>query len=340
MVYYNENDPFAAAWLRQLIVENLIAKGEVDERSIVDVTAGDVRGYSQCHFFAGIGGWSYALRLAGWPDDRECWTGSCPCQSFSVAGNRKGFDDHRHLWPHWHRLIKECAPPVVFGEQVEAAIRHGWLDLVSTQLEAEGYAVGSAVLGAASIGAPHIRKRLWFVAQSQFGRLEQLEASARKLPCLLDKEAESDECVLAVSGCGSSTGSLDDPTSSRYLGEIVGTEGEARDETWMRVSGAGCETGGMALSNGRDSSSEREQRSGEYGLEPTDGSPGPTNGLWRAADWILCLDGKWRPIEPGTFPLANGIPKRMGKLRGLGNAIVPQVAATFIEAFMSESPAK
>jgi site-specific DNA-cytosine methylase len=78
-VYYNENDPRAAAWLRELIKMDLIAPGDVDERSIEDVTPADVKGYTQCHWFAGIGIWSYALRLAGWPDDRPAWTGSCPC---------------------------------------------------------------------------------------------------------------------------------------------------------------------------------------------------------------------------------------------------------------------
>lgn len=103
--YYNENDPYAAAWLRNLIAADLIAPGDVDERSIVDVRADDLAGYRQCHFFAGIGVWSYAPRLAGWPDDREVWTGSCPCQPFSTAGKRAGFADERHLWPAWYRLI-------------------------------------------------------------------------------------------------------------------------------------------------------------------------------------------------------------------------------------------
>lgn len=87
--YYNEIDPFAANWLRNLSDAGLIAKGVVDERSIVDVTPADLVGFTQCHFFAGIGGWSYALRLAGWPDEREVWTGSCPCQPFSTAGARE-----------------------------------------------------------------------------------------------------------------------------------------------------------------------------------------------------------------------------------------------------------
>ena len=115
--YYNEHDPKAAAWLRELIKQGHIADGEVDERSIVDVKPEDLRGFVQCHFFAGIGVWSYALRQAGWSDDRPVWTGSCPCQSFSAAGKGAGFDDPRHLWPHFYRLISECHPPVVFGEQ-------------------------------------------------------------------------------------------------------------------------------------------------------------------------------------------------------------------------------
>lgn len=166
MNYYNEHDKFAAAWLRELIRHGCIPAGDVDERSIEDVRTNELRGYTQCHFFAGIGGWSYALDLAGWPRDMPIWTGSCPCQSFSTAGKGLGFADQRHLWPAWFHLIRECRPNVVFGEQVSAAIRHGWLDLVSADMEAEGYAVGAAVLGAHSVGAPHIRQRLYFVADT------------------------------------------------------------------------------------------------------------------------------------------------------------------------------
>lgn len=165
--YYNENDSFAAAWLRELIKAKVIADGKVDERSIEEVQPKDLRGFTQCHFFAGIGVWSYALRLAGWPDDRPVWTGSCPCPSFSAAGQGKGFDDPRHLWPAWSRLIRECHPATVFGEQVDDAIGHGWLDLVQTDMERENYAVGKAVFGACSVGAPHERQRLYFVAQSE-----------------------------------------------------------------------------------------------------------------------------------------------------------------------------
>ena len=103
--YYNEHEPYAAQWLRNLIAAGHIAAGDVDARDIQDVTPDDLTGYTQCHFFAGVGGWSYALRLAGWPDDRPVWTGSCPCQPLSSAGQRKGAADERHLWPAFFRLI-------------------------------------------------------------------------------------------------------------------------------------------------------------------------------------------------------------------------------------------
>ena len=164
--YYNEFDPKAAAWLRELIADGLIAPGDVDERSIVDVAASDLKGYSQHHFFAGIGGWSYALRLAGWPDDRPVWTASLPCQPFSAAGKGLGKQDERHLLPHFLELVKQCKPNTIFGEQVERAIGHGWLDDLYTEMEANNYAVGSIVIGAHSIGAAHIRQRLYWVADS------------------------------------------------------------------------------------------------------------------------------------------------------------------------------
>lgn len=164
--YYNEHDPFKAAWLRNLITAGMIAPGDVDERSIEDVRPRDLDRYTQCHFFAGIGVWSYALRRAGWPDSKPVWTGSCPCQSFSAAGKGAGFADERHLWPAFFHLIDQCRPRVIFGEQVEAAIKHGWLDLVQADLEGIGYIVGAAGLPAAGFGAPHIRQRLWFVADN------------------------------------------------------------------------------------------------------------------------------------------------------------------------------
>ena len=171
--YYNEIDPFAAQWLRNLICAGHIAPGVVDERSIEDVRPSDLKGFTQCHFFAGIGVWSLALRNAGWADSRPVWTGSCPCQPFSAAGAGAGFADERHLWPHFFHLIEQCRPPVVFGEQVASKDAEPWIDLVHADMEAVGYAFGCVPFPAAGVGAPNIRDRAYWVADSNYKGLER-----------------------------------------------------------------------------------------------------------------------------------------------------------------------
>lgn len=168
--YYNEFDPYAAAWLRNLIGKDLLPQGEVDERSITEVTPSDIKHFTQCHFFAGIGGWPLGLRLAGWPDNRPVWTGSCPCQPYSVAsgghGGAKGRSDDRHLWPCFSSLIAECRPATIFGEQVASAIGWGWFDEAASDLEAQEYAVAALVSRASLAGADHERERLFWVADA------------------------------------------------------------------------------------------------------------------------------------------------------------------------------
>lgn len=159
---YNENDDHAADWLENLIKADLIAPGVVDRRSIEDLRGDDLRGFRQVHFFAGIGVWSFALRCAGVSDDTPLWTGSCPCQPFSAAGKGGGMDDERHLWPALFHLIRECRPDEFFGEQVASSDGLNWLDLVSSDLEAEAYAIGPVDTCSAGHGAPHIRQRLRF----------------------------------------------------------------------------------------------------------------------------------------------------------------------------------
>jgi DNA (cytosine-5)-methyltransferase 1 len=242
--YYNEIDKYAAEWLRNLIAAGHIAPGDVDERSITDVQPDDLRGYTQCHFFAGIGGWSLALRLAGWPDDRPVWTGSCPCQPWSNAGKSAGHLDERHLWPTWYRLIRKCAPPTVFGEQVASADGRAWLDGVLTDLEVDRYAVAAADLPAACVGSPQGRPRLWFVANADDARREGAE-----------REGQPDQA--------------------------------------------------------------RQERPAACG-EPLRSDRGP----WPPG-----------PREVHRIPvLANGLPNVLGGCKAYGNAIVPQVAAAFIEA--------
>lgn len=175
---YNDNDPAAAVWLRELSKSGLIAEGVVNEKSIVELLPTDVVGFGTCHFFAGIGGWPLALALAGWPANRPVWTGSCPCQPYSSAGKGKGAADPRDLWPAFFRLICKCRPPTIFGEQVATAINHEWADRLARDLGNEGYAVGFAVFGAHSVGAPHRRQRLYWVGKLADGGEQGLQGHA------------------------------------------------------------------------------------------------------------------------------------------------------------------
>ena len=358
--YYNEIDPFAAQWLRNLINAGHIAPGIVDERSIEDVYPSDLRGFTQCHFFAGIGVWSHALRASGWRDDRPVWTGSCPCQPFSAAGKGAGFDDERHLWPAFHHLIKECQPAAVLGEQVASKDSDPWIDLVHTDLEALGYAFGAIPFPASSVGAPHIRDRLYWVADASGERREWWQRPAH-WRVAHGGDAGRIESHDGIARPGEAGLRLADASGQRIraqgFGEIAATPGRVCDSDgkrqWLRVDvGAGsAAAGGLADADGWQCEQQQgdERPAGVFGKTPAaqgfvvglgdsgsgDGArPGPTNGYWADADWLLCRDGKWRPVEPGTFPLAHGAPARVGRLRAYGNAINAKAAQAFIESVM------
>lgn len=333
--YYNEFDPGAAEWLRELIKGGHIAPGFVDERSILDVQPEDLACFTQCHFFAGIGGWSLALRLAGWPDDRPVWTGSPPCQPFSVAGENKGQDDERHLAPKFISLVGVCRPGVLFGEQVASAAVFGkvakrtrngtekapdwaWLDDLSDRLEGTRYAVGAVDFPSAGVDAPHIRQRTYFGAVDTLGVGDGLGAR------LEGHRRNGGDCH--------EPGRIDAQPygPARATGVVSGLA----DAECKRRSGRKG-TAQRGLNVGTDA--ERvESDDGPFGVGETgDGpqQPSTPDSFWSDPDWLFCRDGKWRPVEPGTFPLANGVPGRVGLLRGYGNAINPQQAAVFIEAF-------
>jgi len=293
-IYYNDNCPQVCAWIRQLMFDGLIPYGVVDSRSILDVQPADLEGFTQCHFFCGIAGWAYALKLAGWPATRPVWTGSPPCQPFSAAGKLEGKEDARHLGPKFISLVRACRPPVLFGEQVASAAVFGksakrvggepewaWLDDLSDRLEAAHYAVGASDIPAAGVGAPHIRQRTFFGAV---------------------RLADSHE---------------------------PGSQG--RQGMPERPVECAAGSGGMAVSQ----------------------SPsGTDHGGWDDVEWLFCRDGKWRPVKSSVQRLVDGLPgsvvpcgahsplaqstkeaRRVMRLRGYGNAIVPQAAALFIKAF-------
>ncbi|HAV1718114.1 TPA: DNA cytosine methyltransferase [Enterobacter hormaechei subsp. steigerwaltii] len=342
--YYNEIDPFAAQWLRNLIAGGHIAPGEVDERSIEDVTPDDLRGFTQCHFFAGIGVWSHSLRLAGWPDDKPVWTGSCPCQPFSAAGKGDGFADERHLWPHFFHLISERRPEHVFGEQVAAGNANAWFDLVQADLEGMGYAFGLVPFAAAGIGAPHIRERAYWVAHA----CSEYESAAGNETGITARLRSSSTDRLANTG-GERLNRFDSLLQREESGRVT--------KSVLEVAGRSV-TGGMGYADhsrlerhiGDDSSAGREGQAGSVAETGVHSRTLEVNGFWRDADWLLCRDGKWRPVEPGTFPLVDGAAARLGlveswvarvassnrvgRLKGYGNAINAQAAAEFIRAYM------
>lgn len=347
--YYNEIDPFAAEWLRKLITAGHIAPGVVDERSIEDVKPEELREFTQCHFFAGIGVWSYALRRAGWPDDRPVWTGSCPCQPFSSSGKGGGFDDERHLWPalHWH--VAQCRPVVVFGEQVASRDGQTWFDLVQSDLEGEEYTVGVVSSVACGFGAPHKRQRLYWVAESDGARQLRacgsgdkrvLERSQRGRHAVTDVTGSARE--LAIDATGERCAERWGPQGVTIQGKRTERSGEqARPEPSGELSGRPAGLGGAGElvnddSNGRDKGREGVAKAGCNGLVRTGAisGPHPTNGHWSGADWLGCRDGKFRAVESGTFPLVNGAPNRVGRLRGYGNAIVASQAEEFIKSYM------
>jgi DNA (cytosine-5)-methyltransferase 1 len=182
---------------------------------------------------------------------------------------------------------------VVFGEQVEGAIAHGWLDNVYQGLEEKGYAVGAAILPACSVGQPHRRNRLWFVGNSQHNGLFVAEKQSGDGKAILSSK-EGTNCASKSEGAGGVCIMADT--------QRLGQQGQ-----------------------GQMGESLRSETNKEWQTDkPFDDSAG--------VQWLKCPDGKSRPVEPSIRLLAHGIPARVGRLRAYGNAIVPQVAAQFIKA--------
>ena len=287
--FYNEIEPYAAQWLRNLIDAGAIAPGVVDERSIEDIKPSELTEFTQCHFFAGIGGWSYALRLAGWPDDRPVWTGSCPCQPFSAAGKKAAFQDERHLWPSWRHLINESRPTTIFGEQVANGAGKPWLDLVSNEMEQMGYAFGASSIPACSVGTPGLRQRTWFLANSGSKASERITGSISGKEAPERSQRVENGSVVNGHSDGGEAGNMANANIDRL-------------EAWSETTQATRHRHTVESNGGLDRDA------------PTD----EAQSFWRDADWLYCTDGKWRPVEPGAQQMVDGLSRSMGRLRSLG----------------------
>lgn len=330
--YYNEHDKAKAATLRNLIEEGAIAHGVVDERSITEVQPEDLDGFTQCHFFAGGGLWSLCLRLAGWPDDRPVWTGSCPCGPFSKAGLRKGFDDPRHLWPQWLRLIGERRPDRIFGEQSDEA--DAWLDLVQADLESRGYSIGSAIVPAAGFGGFHGRHRIGFVADAH-----DAERWAERAPWNDGRWPKAGRVKgHGDAGDGGAAGWLGESGSARIVRgrRFAGGRQTASAQPGALNRAAGPSASGL-LGDARfqvlpDAQLGIIRRAGWWpeGRKPEQPGHSPGTGV----DWLFCRDSRWRPVESGTCPLVDESPARMGRLRLYGDAIDVEAFANFIGAYL------
>lgn len=363
--FYNEIDRYCCDWLSNLMDAGEITPGTICDKSIEDVTPNEVVGYERVHWFAGIGAWDAALKLANWRG--PVWTASCPCQPFSSAGKGAGFADERHLWPALLHHIKHGKPQrvPVFGEQVASNDGLTWLDLVQGDMEAEGYAFWPFDLCAAGVGAPHIRQRLYFVADPNIH--EQGRRSG--------EEGGAGQEIRLRPGTdipnGLSARDLEQAQRERLEGQrrdVVGGEESGR---FAAAANRSAPTPGSIGSMGDASEQglqggckvgEEEQRDGK-GAElrraitqsGTSRAPGPVNGFWANATGVWCRHptkpGKWelRPVEPGSFPLAARSDFSVGSgsalagkshqkmLHAYGNSIVRQVAATFIGAYMDLS---
>jgi DNA (cytosine-5)-methyltransferase 1 len=354
--YYNEIDPYAAQWLKNLIAAGHIPAGDVDTRSIVDVQPIDLIGYTQVHLFAGIGGWALAGRIAGWPDDRPWWSGSCPCQPFSAAGKRRGTDDARHLWPEMHRLVAGCHPPAVVGEQVASKDGRLWLAGVRADLEALAYATGGVDLCAAGVGAPNIRQRLWWVAYADGGlaRYRDLQPGRQHRQQQEDGGADRGLADTLLDGTeprpGRRVRSEAPPVGiDGHISRASSDAGSGGASHWMADTDIGASGQGRENDGGRDTRSDAFERTRPGGGGDTSrlvgvdqpGSQGWSERLIECPyQWppgtpnlaVLCTDGKARRFEPGTFPLAHGVRNRVGRLRAYGNAINPWLAAEFLGA--------
>ena len=327
--WYNDSDPFCSRWLLNLVAAGGLPAGVVDRRDIAEVCAQDVFPHPQAHLFAGIGGWPLALELAGW-GTAPVWSASLPCQPFSLAGRKGGVTDRRHLWPVFVPLVDQLRPPVIFGEQVASPLGREWLAGVRLDLEALGYAVGAADLCAAGVGAPHIRQRLFWVANAGD------EGSGRGTTGGLRGGTGQDRVRSQEPRRQRSTGGLGNTDREGPQGR--GERSDEHADQWSPGEAGAAGRLGDAAHGSRWWPQGQPEPGKPEGTLGGSGSSRPAGNYWSRFDVVPRRDPRghvWCRVEPGTFPMAHGVPGRVGRISAYGNAIVPQVAEVFVRAFMA-----
>lgn len=212
-------------------------------------------------------------------------SGGFPCQPFSVAGKRRGKDDDRYLWPEMLRVISEIRPAWVVGENV-AGIVNMALDQVLSDLESLGYSCQAFVIPACAVDAPHRRDRVAILGRNANSVNEQTEQQI---------------CAWKDTKSG---GSGDDVSNSYQVRRgMRRSEGKGIQRTESSCNEV--DTGGEAVA---DTSRTGRKRAGK---------------LEEETRWPKFADCGWWPAEPDVGRVAHGVPRRVDRLRGLGNAVAP-----------------
>jgi DNA (cytosine-5)-methyltransferase 1 len=291
-------------------------------------------------------------------------SGGFPCQPFSVAGKRKGKEDDRHLWTEMFRVIKTARPTWVLGENV-AGIISMELDQVLSDLAGAGYATQAMVIPACGVDAPHRRDRVWIVAHSESNR-------ARRRQCEICQTDGRQRDTLPREFIEPSSNVANSVAHGQDQG-IIGGEREPRDDEGKscqrgnnpRISREddGCKN--VAYSQGKQGHREGSVRLPSIttqcrqdvgntdmcgckkpGLQFTNLSTKPSedvsdpqktkfkrNRNTRSRGNGFANIHRW-PVEPNVGRVAHGIPKRVDRLKVLGNSIVPQVAFQIFKAMV------
>ena len=323
MILYNDNDNYCCKVLRTRVNDGQLPSGVVDPRPIQELEPDLLRAFRQIHLFAGIGGFPLGLRWAGVPLDWSILTGGFPCQDISIAGKGAGIDgDRSGLWSEMLRCIRMARPQIVCVENVAALLVRG-LDRVVRQLAEIGYDCEWHCIPASYVGAPHRRDRVWIVGHAV--DLRQLQPQG----CEPDKRRRTGDTgatVADAAGCvcdGEFRGQRPKVRPERY-GEAVpdtdstGLEGCGAEhglpETGEEKQVIGCcdDLHDANRSSGHERRGAASRPRGHHRV-----TGGRIGGDESNHNWAT---------EPNVGRVAHGVPARVDRLKGLGNAIVPQVA--------------